>query len=256
MAPNRSHYQTLGVTPETPEREIKRAYHRLARQLHPDKAGSREEARRLEQEFAAISTAYNVLKDKDRRREYDEQQRKASPSEAAPASPAAAEPQGSAQALDQTQAGPAGRRRVPQGEAKEARITIAKKAFARGTQFFQLGEYARAIEFFEAAIQNNDSEALYHARLSKALMNARRSFTRAREMALRAIELDPYNIEYRLTLGEICEMAGSQTLAIQAYKDVLRWDAGNAEALSRLALLERSSRGSILQKILGKIRKR
>jgi len=253
MALNRTHYQVLGVTPEASEREIKRAYHRLARQMHPDKAATPEQARRMELDFAAISTAYNALKDKARRREYDEQLKRGEPAEAPAASPPF---QAASGAQTGAERGAAEARKVSPDASKDARSAIAKKAFARGMQFHNLGDYAKAVEFLEAAIQNNAAEPLYYARLAKALMNARRSFTRAREAALKAIELDPYNVDYRLTLGEICETAGSRTLAIQAYKDVLRWEADNAKALARLKELEGGQKGSFLRKWLGKIRKR
>jgi curved DNA-binding protein CbpA len=230
MASKRSHYQILGITPEAGEKEIKRAYHRLARQMHPDKASTPEEARRLEAEFAPISRAYNILKDKQKRREYDDVLNNAGKS----ADSAASHDNGGSHAPDHSGSSVRRQSEVTQG----VRTSIGRKAFARGMQFYNIGDYTKAIEYFEAAIRNSDAEALYHAKLAKTLMQARRSFTRAREVALKAIELDPYNTDYRLVLGEICEMAGSHSLAVQAYKDVLRWDAENQKAMLRLAELE------------------
>jgi molecular chaperone DnaJ len=61
-------YIVLGVTREASPAEIKRAYRRLARQLHPDiNPGDREAAQRFQQ----ILQAYETLIDPDLRRTYD-----------------------------------------------------------------------------------------------------------------------------------------------------------------------------------------
>ena len=64
-----SHYSTLGVKRGASEREIKEAYRRLARKLHPDvNPGDR----RAEQRFKQVNQAYEVLRDAARRKDYDE----------------------------------------------------------------------------------------------------------------------------------------------------------------------------------------
>ncbi|TKR87186.1 hypothetical protein L596_011630 [Steinernema carpocapsae] len=65
-----SHYETLGVKPRATEKEIKSAYYKLASEHHPDKTGA---GRTSEQalKFVKINSAYEVLKDSKKRREYD-----------------------------------------------------------------------------------------------------------------------------------------------------------------------------------------
>jgi len=83
------YYSILGVDKQAPEREIKRAYYQLARDLHPDKAKSQEEARAHADQLAVISKAYNTLKDPRKRAEYDETLGKGkTPSASASSSPA------------------------------------------------------------------------------------------------------------------------------------------------------------------------
>jgi molecular chaperone DnaJ len=73
-------YLLLGVQREASEGDIKRAYRRLARRLHPDiNPGDREAAIR----FRQVLEAYETLIDPDRRRRYDAGQ-------VAPMAPAAA----------------------------------------------------------------------------------------------------------------------------------------------------------------------
>jgi molecular chaperone DnaJ len=61
-------YEVLGVERDASEREIKKAFRRLARELHPDVNRHDPEA---EEKFKAAAEAYEVLSDPERRRTYD-----------------------------------------------------------------------------------------------------------------------------------------------------------------------------------------
>ncbi|MGZ8752529.1 MAG: molecular chaperone DnaJ [Acidimicrobiia bacterium] len=74
MAPQREwfekdYYATLGVPDGADEKEITRAYRKLAKQYHPDKNKGDVEA---EDRFKEISAAYDVLGEAEKRKEYDE----------------------------------------------------------------------------------------------------------------------------------------------------------------------------------------
>jgi len=63
-------YKVLGVSKDASASEIKKAYRKLARDNHPDSHPGDEAA---EERFKAVSEAYSVLSDPERRKEYDEQ---------------------------------------------------------------------------------------------------------------------------------------------------------------------------------------
>jgi len=65
---SKSLYETLEVSPNASESEIKKAYRKLARKYHPDvnKDPSAEE------KFKEINAAYEVLSDKEKKAQYDQ----------------------------------------------------------------------------------------------------------------------------------------------------------------------------------------
>jgi molecular chaperone DnaJ len=65
----KDYYSTLGVPKNAPASEIKKAYRKLAQKHHPDANAGDKEA---EERFKEISSAYDVLGDEEKRKQYDE----------------------------------------------------------------------------------------------------------------------------------------------------------------------------------------
>ncbi|CNH52472.1 curved DNA-binding protein [Yersinia pekkanenii] len=64
----KDYYAVMGVEPTASLKEIKTAYRKLARKYHPDVSSEPD----AERQFKEVAEAYEVLKDPERRAEYDE----------------------------------------------------------------------------------------------------------------------------------------------------------------------------------------
>ena len=65
MATKRDYYEVLGVSRNASADEIKKAFRKAAIEHHPDRGGD-------EQKFKEINEAYEVLKDDQKRKRYDQ----------------------------------------------------------------------------------------------------------------------------------------------------------------------------------------
>jgi len=61
-------YTTLGVSRGASEKDIKSAYRKLAKELHPDRNSDNPKAA---ERFSEVTRAYDLLSDKDKRAQFD-----------------------------------------------------------------------------------------------------------------------------------------------------------------------------------------
>jgi tetratricopeptide (TPR) repeat protein len=111
---------------------------------------------------------------------------------------------------------------------------VAMRAYAQGVKLVQLGDYVRAADFFRAAVQSQPEEAQFHDRLATCLLKSKRNFTEAVASAEKAAELDPYKSDYKIHLAELFEAIGNHQRALDAYRDILKWDPENLLAQAKI----------------------
>jgi hypothetical protein len=81
---HKDYYDILGANERTSPRDLERLYKRMAARRHPDRGGS-------EEEMKSLNEAYSVLRNKETRREYDAQRMKPAVSFVPVSAPAAAD---------------------------------------------------------------------------------------------------------------------------------------------------------------------
>jgi curved DNA-binding protein CbpA len=145
-------YELLGVSPEAELGEIKKAYKKLAVELHPDRFPD-DEAKRADatERFGKITNAYNVLKDEESKAEYDFARRM----------------------LGGMSAGPAGggapaRSAVADEAVNDAKKSQAQNQFDQGKVFHASKNWQKAIACYKEAVRLDPTVADYHAYLGVA----------------------------------------------------------------------------------------
>lgn len=115
-----THYDTLGVQPGATAKEIRKAYLRRARALHPDRQQGRSpaDARRAEEAMRQVNVAWNCLSNEEKRSAYDQRisprrdaTRTSQPRPAQATRPAAQRQSGQQRATSQSQAKKSGQPR-------------------------------------------------------------------------------------------------------------------------------------------------
>jgi len=66
------HYKALEISRDSTLKQIRRAYRKLSVKWHPDKHAGKSTLKEAQKRFQAISTAYEVLSDEDKRLLYDD----------------------------------------------------------------------------------------------------------------------------------------------------------------------------------------
>jgi hypothetical protein len=68
-------YEILDISPEATAKEIKKQFRNLAKQYHPDTAIDEEQKHEFEDKMRLINQAWEILRDADKRKEFDERRK-------------------------------------------------------------------------------------------------------------------------------------------------------------------------------------
>jgi tetratricopeptide (TPR) repeat protein len=236
----KSHFEVLGLSRASGASEVKEAYFRLARRFHPDvhhSASLGDLRDKLEAVFIRLGEAYEVLRDTDRRRDYEERLGRLHPK-------AGREPAG---AEEQTPAAS-----DPEEEAKQMQATIR-----RAEHLYEKEQYWDVIQLVEPLLRRAPPRARLRAHLvlARAYLKNPNWAKRGEETLLAAVQHDPDAAEAYGLLGTLYLERGLRTRAASMFKRVLELRPEDEEAKRHLARLQPDSTppagegGGLLKKI-------
>ena len=200
------YYKTLGVSKNATDQQIRDRFRQLARQRHPDRFQGREKEE-AEVDFQAITAAFNVLTNPERRRDHDLE---------------LAKPETQRQGVDTEQLG---------------RVYLQ-----RGAKAFREKNYLEAADNFDRATKADPENGQAWYNLALACSHQVRWRSRALAAITRACELEPMKPQYLKTAGRIFSDAGMTSRALGFYEQALAWSGEDESLQAEISRLKRDTK--------------
>ena len=198
---NATHYEVLSVPRNVGPDELQNAYHKLARQLHPDRFQSEKFTedipKKAQKAFAAVNEAYFVLRDPIMREAYNEQLANAQNSG---------------------------------GENLSEDEKMAETFFQNGRACIAKREFEKAVEQLKGSVWICPKNAKYNLYLGIAEANIAKLRRDAEKHLLKALELDPSSVEACLELAKLYLSARLPRKAEQYLQQILSEDPEHLQA--------------------------
>lgn len=239
-------FALLEIDEKATTEEVRRAYFRLAKQLHPDRQVSDDPA--ATERFLAVQQAYEILIDPKQREDYERQrvvQKHAMPA-------AATVDKGDAKREDAADALPkkGGRRGPSIEEERDARL-----AFQKAENLVESGQHDRALRAMSAVVRTVPDNPDYISLLGYLMAHQGEKLHAARDYCRRSVEAEPFNPEFHARLGYVYTQAGLINTAQQCFDEALRLDPRQALALAHREGGGRGEGGGLLgsfKRLLGR----
>ncbi len=202
VMPQKNFYQLLDVARTATEEDIKKAYFQMARRFHPDRFDRKAAAEykgQIDEVFDAITNAYRVLSNKEKRAAYD-----------------------------------SGAQTGEQDEAQDS-VKKAEIKFRQGKTLFGMDRFDDAVTYLEEAVRMRRDKADFWLLLAMAESRIPSYVRKAEGDFLKAIALEPWNPEGYVGLGVLYKTEGLQTKAIRQFEKALEADKEHAKAHQELA---------------------
>jgi curved DNA-binding protein CbpA len=226
----------LGLEPTADEAQVRLAYSRLARVLHPDAVldPSLDDLRHLRAEaFVQLGQAYDTLRSPGYRQHAAERAARLRGRPVPPPAPPTTVP-----APDPP---PASRPATePRRSAEVAPQVDPEHAVREARRHFEGERYWDAIQLLEPVVAKAEGATRFQARilLAQAYLKNPKWRKRAEEILLELVRERPQDVPAHLLLAEIYRSSGLVTRARAAYQKVLALEPGNGEASKGVAELE------------------
>jgi curved DNA-binding protein CbpA len=135
---------------------------------------------------------------------------------------------------------------------------VAEHYFNQGRARYERKEYHAAVHLLREAVKLDASKSAFHLHLGIALLRNPRTRREADEHLQRAAELEPYNSQIRIKLGNLYKEVGLPKKAEAFFRSALQLDPDNRTARKELAghASKKQPEGSIWKKDFGTIAKK
>jgi CheY-like chemotaxis protein/tetratricopeptide (TPR) repeat protein len=210
-----NYYELLDIPNDAEVSEIKKAYFRLAKDLHPDKFASNkfDDIRgRTSKVFSKIADAYQTLSDEEQRAKYDNRLK-------------------------------SGKSDEEDDQLKKANnILQAEMQFQKGQAFLNSKDYDKAHEAFEWSIKLNPKEAEYHLYEAVAIFkdtkkNTNEARAEAKKIIKRVISMNANLADAHYYLGMIHKVEKNEAAAKKSFLKSTRIDPKHVDANRELRLI-------------------
>jgi curved DNA-binding protein CbpA len=204
-----NYYQILDVPKNASQKEIKKAYFEMARKYHPDRFDRdlpKEKKEMVEEVFGHITIAFQTFSNDKEKQDYD------------------------------------AKLEAPAGLDRKELEKNAESKFRQGKSLFSGGKYEEALVYFEEAIKLKSSKANYRLFLAKTEAKVPLFRGKAEEDFLKAIELEPWNPEHYVALGEFYSLEGLTIKSRRQFKKALDIEPEHEVALKALGLADPSDK--------------
>lgn len=197
-----NYYQVLKVDSTASQAEIKKSYFRLAKKFHPDHFDRdlpHEIKGVVDGVFDAISKAYQVLSDDEKRTAYD----------------AKPEP-------------------ISMAEEKRNGVKVAEVKFRQGKTLYDSGRFEEALGYLEEAVRLHGTRSRYFLLLAMTQLKIPSLRKKSEGNFLKAIDLDQWNAEAYVGLGLLYKKEGLLVKARKQLQKAVSIDPDHKVALREL----------------------
>jgi len=208
-----TYYQLLGVTSESPLRQVKKSYHALARKFHPDAhMDNRSLDAPVRDLMVIITEAYRTLENEEKRTAYDKRL--------------------------------AARGGFSMHREKTTAEESIQEWLKRANECLRAKNFVGSVVWLRKCIQLSPDNALYHATLACSLSTIPQYHEEAIEHFQAAIKLDPWREQIYVQFAELLQEMQLPERASEVYSQLLEFNPMHVQARERLATLVAQAKGS------------
>jgi DnaJ-class molecular chaperone len=207
MSSQKNFYEVLGIDQSASQEQVRSAFRKLARERHPDRFQGvvRKDA---EREFQAITEAYNILSEPERRARYDQTLQSA----------------GGSEGLTNPR-------------------ELARAMLAKAVSLMRAGDTSRAGEFFSQAVAHDPQSAQAHHLYGSFLAQHGGRLEEALRQLDQAVKLDPLNVRVLLDASRLFARARMFTRATRLAETAAELSPDDPTVESWLQQLRQAARG-------------